>query len=126
MMETNKRDIFLKYLDQLLAGAEDIGPIEDAEISGLIDLVRAMLSAGQAIDTETREGLRERIMQNVLAGGAVVPFTGKTSRIAEDELDEDELQYVAVGLARPARGEVCPVCGSSYIRGKGKCPVCGL
>ncbi|HEX3011740.1 MAG TPA: hypothetical protein VHQ70_06825 [Syntrophomonadaceae bacterium] len=36
MAEKTKAEIYIKYLDQILAGEKDMKPVEDAEIAKLI------------------------------------------------------------------------------------------
>ena len=44
MAEKTKADIYMTYLDQILAGENDIGPVEDEEIAKLLLLAKAMIA----------------------------------------------------------------------------------
>lgn len=65
MTEKMQGDIYLAYLDQILAGEKDIGPIVEVEIEELLMLAKTMLAAGFSINSKTRERLRKRILDQV-------------------------------------------------------------
>ncbi|MEN6463490.1 MAG: hypothetical protein ABFC94_19250 [Syntrophomonas sp.] len=121
MAEKTKADIYIAYLDKILAGEKDIEPIEDEEIAKLILLAKTMLANNLSINSKTREKLRKRLLDQVIKESN---FSVRSKN--DDELDDDTLDYVAAGFERQAgeQKNICPYCGSgAHILGE-KCPIC--
>lgn len=122
-MDVSKRDKFIANLDQIIFGTVDIGPIEDQEIASMLQMVRMMVAAGSNINSQTKEALWKRIMDQMPRQGVhSLPIRMQSSQ--SDELDDEDLEYVAAGMPRSLPGEACPVCGSTNMSSKGKCPFC--
>lgn len=123
MTEKTKADIYLAYLDQILAGEKDIEPVEDVEIEKLLLLAKTMIAADLSVNSEMRENLRKQLL-------AQVTKKNKSSLSVllrnDDELDEEALNYVAAGFPGQAgeQRESCPYCGSRSKKFEGKCPFC--
>lgn len=96
MAKRTKECIYLSYLDQILSGEEDIGPVEESEIKELLLLAKTMIAADFSVDSKTREKLRKQIL-------AQVSKKNKSSLTVlssnDDELDEEALGRVAAGFA---------------------------
>lgn len=107
MMEMSKKDVFLTYLDQILAGAKNVGPVEDEEIAKLLELAQTMVEAGCNINSEIRETLREQILNQVShKDKALLSLLGREYKLLDCELDEEDLEYVAAGLTKPIKDEI--------------------
>lgn len=124
MSEKTKTDIYLAYLDRILAGEIDIGPVEDVKIERLLQLAKKMIAADFSINSKMRENLRKQLL-------AQVTNKNKSSFSVllrnDDELDEEALMHVAAGFREQAgqQQDICPYCGSRRDRFEGKCPFCG-
>lgn len=95
MFEKAKADIYLAYLDRILAGEKDIGPIDDAEIDRLLLLAKTMLAADLSTDSKMRESLRKKLWVRIKEKNES-SLSGLLRN--DDELDEDALNYVAAGI----------------------------
>ncbi|MHB9094531.1 MAG: hypothetical protein ACYC21_07645 [Eubacteriales bacterium] len=124
MAEEIKADIYLTYLERILAGEKDIGPVEDVEIEKLLLLAKTMLAADFSVNSKMRENLRKQILAQVSKNNksSLTVLSGN-----DDELDEEALEHVtAAGFVGQAgeQKESCPYCGSRSVRLEGKCPIC--
>ena len=124
MVEKTKADIYIAYLEQILAGEKDIGPVEDVEIEKLLLLAKTMLAADLSVNSKMRENLRKQLLAQVTKKNksSLSVLSGN-----DDELDEEDLnQVVAAGFAGQAgeQNESCPYCGSRAKKFEGKCPFC--
>jgi hypothetical protein len=45
MTEKTKAELYLAYLDRVLVGEKDIGPVEDDEVAKLLGLAQSMIAA---------------------------------------------------------------------------------
>ena len=68
MDEKIKADIYLAYLDRILAGEKNIEPVEDVEIAKLLLLAKTMIAAdlremssSQAIEREFKNFEKSRL-----------------------------------------------------------------
>lgn len=122
MAEQTRADIYIAYLEQILAGEKDIGPVEDVEIEKLLQLAKTMLAADLSVNSEMKDNLIKQLLAQVTKKNkSNVLFTN------DDELDEEDLnEVVAAGSAGQAgeQKENCPYCGSRSIKLEGKCPLC--
>ena len=107
-----RADIYLDYLDKILAGKEDIGPVEDEEIEKLLLLAKAMIAADFSIDSKIKKNLKKQLLEHL------------AEKNDDEELDEKELeQVVAAGLGQCGKQRgICPYCGSMVLTGK--CILC--
>lgn len=121
MAEKTKAEIYIKYLDQILAGEKDMEPVEDAEIAKLILLARTMIANNLSTNSNIREKLRKQLLAQVNNKSS---FSMRSRN--DDELDDDTLNYVAAGFERQAgeQKDICPYCGSRVQDYGGKCPLC--
>lgn len=121
MVEKARADIYLGYLEQILAGEKNIGPIEDPEIEGLLLLAKAMIANDLSVTSKVKDKIREQLLDQVTKNA-------KPSIMSRnyDELDEEDLNLVAAGFAGQAGEEnvTCPYCGSRSKKLQGKCPIC--
>lgn len=125
MTEKMKVKLYLAYLDRILAGEKNIGPVEDAEVAELLRLAQSMMDVDSSVNSQIRESLRKQLLKRIsptdkftLAGIL------KEKQGPEDELTEEELIYVAAGLPGEEGENICPRCGARFNRLQGKCPVC--
>lgn len=124
MVEKIKADLYLTYLERILAGENDIGPVEDIEIDKLLELAKIMLAADLNINSETMDKLRQQILDRVSRNN-ISSFTGQPE--TDDELDDEALDHVVAAGFTGQGGEQmesCPYCGSRARKFAGKCPVC--
>jgi aspartate carbamoyltransferase regulatory subunit len=121
MAEKTKADIYITYLDQILAGEKDFEPIEDEEIAKLILLAKPMIANNLSINSKMREKLRKQLLAQL---NEESNFSMRSRN--DDELDDDTLDYVAAGFERQAgeQKDICPYCGSRVQDFGGKCPFC--
>ena len=123
MDEKIKADIYIAYLDKILAGEKDIGPVDDVEIEELLLLAKTMVADDFSINNETKENFRKRLIAQVTKkNSSSLRMLSKN----DDELDEEALEYVAAGFGGQAgeQMDICPYCGSSLKKLTGKCPGC--
>ncbi|UNC92110.1 hypothetical protein [Candidatus Contubernalis alkaliaceticus] len=62
MKVEEKASIYLAYLDKILAGEDDIGPVKDVEIEKLLLMAKTMISADFSVDSKVRESLRKKLL----------------------------------------------------------------
>ncbi|WP_434133339.1 hypothetical protein KIAC18_001507 [Sporomusa sphaeroides] len=122
MTEGTKAELFLSYLDRILAGEKDFGPIADSEMAGLIRLAQSMAAADCHSTGKIRERLRQQLWDRLSPAGiaslTVVAGTGRP----EGELTDEELDFVTA--AGQGAGTICLHCGASGGGMQGKCPFC--
>lgn len=97
MAEQKKADVYIAYLEQILAGEEDIGPVEDVEIAKLLLLAKTMLAADFSVNSKTRAKLRQQILDQISKNNksSLTVLSGN-----DDELNEEDLEHVnAAGFA---------------------------
>ena len=124
MAEKTKADLYLAYLDQILAGENDIGLVDDVEIKELLLLAKTLMDTDLSMDSNLRENLRKQLLAQQLNDNKL-NFTVSLSD--DGELDEDTLDYVvAAGFPEQAgeQKDSCPSCGSRLQKLDGKCPFC--
>ena len=123
MAEKTKADIYLTYLDQILAGEKDIEPVEDVEIEKLLLLAKTMIATDLSHNSNVRENLRKQLLVQLTKENKL----GVSRLLSNDEeLDDDTLDYVAAGFAGQAgeQKESCPYCGARFPKLDGKCSFC--
>lgn len=118
MTDQTKADLYLVYLDRILAGEKDIGPVEDVEIAELLRLAQNMIAVDISVNSEIRENLRKELLERIFQ-------TDHYIQELEYELTEEELQYAAAGLQGQDGENICPRCGARRTMGLGSCPHCG-
>lgn len=119
MAERIKADIYITYLDKLLAGNVNTEPIEDVELEKLLLLSKTMIAEDLSVNSKMRESLRKELLAQVINKLNISVFPSK-----DDELDEEALkQVVAAGQARDQK-DICPYCGSMSTKFERKCPFC--
>jgi NADH pyrophosphatase NudC (nudix superfamily) len=120
MDEKTKADIYMEYLEQILAGKKDIEFVEDIEIEGLLLLAKAVIAADLSANSRIREKLKKQLLAKVTIGTSL--YLTKN----DDELGEEDLELVAAGFTNQAGEEnkFCPYCGSKLKKFEGKCPFC--
>ena len=121
MVEKAKMDIYIAYLEQILAGQMDIGPVEDEEIEKLLLLAKTMIAADLSVSSKMRENLRKQLLEHVIKKSTLDIMLRN-----DDELDEEDLNLVAAGFEGQTGEEnvTCPFCGSKSKKLQGKCPIC--
>lgn len=123
MDEKARADIYLAFLDRILAGERVSGPVEDVEIEKLLLMAKTMIAADLSVKSQMREKLRKQLLAQVTKGNK-----SKLSMLLRDndELDEEDLDYVAAGFGGQAgdQKDTCPYCGSRLQKLEGKCPFC--
>ena len=118
MTDQTKAELYLIYLDRILAGEKDIGPVEDVEIAELLRLAQNMIAVDTSVNNEIRENLRKELMERISQADHNI-------QELEDELTEEELQYAAAGLQGQAGENICPRCGVRRTMSLESCPHCG-
>lgn len=121
MSDEEKAAIYLEYLDKILAGDNEIGHVEDAEILKLLQLARKMMDADFSADSKIREDLRKKFVEKLNESNKAA--LSAPSIKDEDELDEDVLANVSAAAGEREK-EICPYCGSMVSRLTGKCIFC--
>lgn len=122
MAEKTKADIYIAYLDQILAGEKDIGPVEDEEIEKLLLQAKTMIAADLSVNSKAKENLRKLLLNQVKNKSSLSVLSKN-----DDELNEEALNYVtAAGFGGHAgeQKDICPYCGSRVSKLDRKCPVC--
>lgn len=124
MAEKKKANSYLAYLDQILAGKKNIGPIDDVEIKKLLLLAKTMMATDLSVNSNMRENLRKQLMVQLTKENKL-SFSSLLSN--DQELDEDTLDYVAAGFAGQAGAQmdICLYCGARLQKLDGKCSFCG-
>jgi rubrerythrin len=121
MAEKIKADIYIAYLDQMLAGKKEIGPVDDLQITKLLLLAKTMIEADLSLNSKLRENLRKQLLDQVTKKNK--SSLSLLSR-NDDELDEEALKQVTAAGPAGEQKENCPYCGSRSIKSEGKCPFC--
>lgn len=122
MTERTKAELYLTYLDRILAGEKNIGLVENGEIAELIRLAKSMLAADFHDKSKIRETLRKQLLDRLSPEDkAILAVMSKDSR-KEGEMTEEELTFVTA--AGQGGGNICPRCGASMAGMQGKCPFC--
>jgi hypothetical protein len=125
MVEETKAELYLAYLDRVLAGEKDIGPVEDTEVAELLRLAQIMITVDISVNSEIRDSLQKQLLERISqADHWVLAGPLEDNHGLEDELTDEELQYAAAGLQGQAVENICPRCGTRFSRLQGKCPVC--
>ncbi|MDF2672247.1 MAG: hypothetical protein K0R09_512 [Clostridiales bacterium] len=121
MVEKAKVDIYIAYLEQILAGEKDIGLVEDEEIEKLLLLAKTMIATDLSVSSKIRENLRKQLLDQVIKKSTLAMMLRN-----DDELDEEDLNLVAAGFEGQTGEEnvTCPFCGSRSKKLQGKCPNC--
>jgi len=121
MTEKAKAELYLAYLDRILAGEKDIGPVEDDEIAELLRLAQSMIAVDLSVDIKIREALREQLLIRISPADYAILIDALKE---ENELTEEELGYAAAGLPGQAEENICPYCGARLTINMGRCPFC--
>lgn len=125
MTDETKADLYLTYLDRVLAGEKDIGPVEDAEVAKLLRLAQNMIAVDIRVNGEIRESLRKKLLNRIFRADHFISAGFlKDKPGLEDELTEEELGYAAAGQQGQAGEYICPRCGVRLGKLQGKCPAC--
>ena len=95
MTEKTKAELYLAYLDRILAGEKDVGPVEDGEIAKLLRLAQSMIAVDISVNSEIRETLRKQLLTRISPADNAILIDALKE---ENELTEEELRYVAAGL----------------------------
>ncbi|AGA70034.1 hypothetical protein Desdi_2618 [Desulfitobacterium dichloroeliminans LMG P-21439] len=124
MNEKQKADAYLTYLEQIIAGEKDLGAVEDPEIRKLLFLAQTMLTNDLSSNSKIRDILKEKILAQL---DQVNPV-GLREFSGDEELGEEDLDYVAAGFSQQSGWQECPRCGSRSrnITVDGRCPYCKL
>lgn len=122
MTEKTKVDTYIEYLDKLLTGKKDIEFVKDAEIHKLLLLAKAIIAADLSVDNKISKNLIKQIRTHSMKKPnlSMIPKN-------HDELDEEELEFVAAGFTEHTSEEynICPYCGYRVKKHEGKCHFCG-
>ena len=120
MAEKIKVDIYIAYLDQLLVGETNNGPIEDEEIEMLLQLGKTMIEADFSVNSQLKENLKKQLLSQVVRESSISVLSRNTG-----ELDDEDLEQVAAGFTGQAgqQKDFCPYCGYRLTKSE-KCPVC--
>ncbi|EHQ88914.1 hypothetical protein [Desulfosporosinus youngiae] len=122
--DQTKAELYLAYLDRILTGEKDIGPVEDAEVAKLLGLAQSMITVDFSTNKEIRERLRRKLLAHLSPEDTPnQAIDVKVNRTEEDELTDEDLAYAAAGLERQAGETICPYCGARTIS-LGRCPFC--
>lgn len=121
MTEKTKAELYLAYLDRILAGEKDIGPVEDGEIAKLLRLTQSMIAVDSNVGIEIREALRKQLLIRISPADNSILIDALKE---EDELTEEELRFAAAGLPGQAEEYICPHCGARLTINMGRCPFC--
>ena len=119
MAEKVRADIYIANLDQILAGKENIEPVEDEEIEKLLQLSKTMLAEDLSLNSKMQEKLRKQLLAQFINKSNLSTLLSK-----DDELDEETLEQVTAAGQASEQKEVCPYCGSRSINIGGKCSFC--
>lgn len=120
MTERNKAELYLTYLERILAGEKDIGMAEDGEIAGLIRLSHTIVAADFSSKSTIRDSLRKQLILST--ADKSIPDIMANIGGKEGELTDEELTLVTA--AGQGSGSICPRCGASVGGMQGKCPYC--
>lgn len=125
MTDETKAELYLAYLDRILAGENDIGAIEDADVADLLRLAQNIIAVDISMNSEIRERFRKELLDRIFRADDFV-FDGvlKDKPDLEDELTDEILEYASAGLPGQAGEIICPRCGSRFNNLHGKCPAC--
>ncbi len=118
MAEKIKADSYIAYLERILAGEKDIGPIEDIEIEQLLMLAKTMIAADLSVNMKIRENLRKQLLASIKRSNLDV-LSSK-----DYELDEEALEHITAAGQQAEQKDICPYCGSRAINFDGKCRFC--
>ncbi|CDX00146.1 Hypothetical protein DPCES_0259 [Desulfitobacterium hafniense] len=124
MNEKQQAEIYLTYLERLIAGEKDLGVVEEPEIRKLLFLAETILTHDLSSNSKLRDSLKEKILAQL---GQVNPVDLREfSR--DEELTEEDLEYVAAGFSQQLGWQKCPRCGSRLGKSTGdrECPNCKL
>ncbi|MEL1134040.1 hypothetical protein AAC978_02560 [Desulfitobacterium sp. THU1] len=122
MNERQQAETYMIYLEQIIAGEKDLGLVEDPEIRKLLFLAQTMLTHDLSANSKVRDSLKEKILAQLDQAKPVDlrEFSG------DEELGEEDLDYVAAGFSQQLSWQECPRCGSRSrnITVDGRCPNC--
>ena len=125
MREISKAELYLAYLDRILAGEKDIGPVEDTEIAKLLRLAQSKIAADFSVQSEIRETLRKQLLDQISPRDkSILAVMQKDNPGPDDELMEAELDFVTAGSEGHSEENTCPCCGSRLKKFLIKCPIC--
>lgn len=120
-----KAELYLSYLDRILAGEKDIGPVEDAEIAKLFRLAQSMYAVDFSVQSEIRETLRKQLLDQISPRDkSILAIILEDKPGSDDELMEADLDYVTAGWEGQAEENICPCCGARLNKFQRKCPLC--
>ncbi|BBB90650.1 MAG TPA: hypothetical protein PKA28_09850 [Methylomusa anaerophila] len=122
MTERTKAELYLTYLDRILAGEKDIEPVEDGEIAELIRLAQTMIAADFSSKSKIREILRKQLLGRLSPEDKAILAVMANDGRKEGELLEEELNFVTA--AGQGVGNICPRCGANMGWVQRKCPFC--
>lgn len=127
MAEMTKADIYMTYLDQILAGEKEIRHIEDLEIANLLRLAKTMIANDFSSYSKIRENLKKQLLEQLTNRykSDLALILDRDELLENDELDEEDLSFVAAGIGQAdEQRDSCPFCGSKLLKLQGKCPSC--
>lgn len=121
MDEKLQAEIYMAYLNKVLAGVETVGDVGDPEIRKLISLARTLLANDLSINSTLRATLKEKLLTQLTQ----MP-KGPKNISQNEELGEEDLDHVAAGFTffNEGSGEVCPRCGARIIIPGSRCMDC--
>ena len=119
MAEKIKADIYIAYLDQILAGEKDIEAVEDVEIQKLLLLSKTMIAEDLSVKSKMRKYLRKQLLAQVNKKSNLFVLSCK-----DGELDEEALEHVNAAGQAGEQKDICPYCGSRSIKSEEKCLFC--
>ena len=109
----------MAYLERILAGEKDIGPIEDIEIEQLLMLAKTMIAADLSVNIKIRENLRKQLLDQVIKRSNLDVLS-----IKDYELDEEDLEHITAAGQPAEQKDICPYCGSRAMKFDGTCRFC--
>lgn len=124
MNEKQQADSYLAYLERMIAGEKDLGGVEEPEIRKLLFLAETILTQDLSSNSKLRGSLKEKILAQL---GQANPV-GLREFSGDEELAEEDLEYVAAGFAQQLGWQECPRCGSRLKNSAGDrgCPNCKM
>lgn len=119
MIEKEKAEIYLGYLDKILAG-KDVESIKDEEIRKLLILSKTIIDSDLSDKCEIKEKLKIRLLARIKELELAIENGN------EYELNDEDLTHVSAGFTEQGciKNNICPYCGSRLKEPGGECPVC--
>jgi len=121
MAEKIKADIYIAYLDQILAGKENIEPVEDEEVEKLLLLAKTMIDTDLSVNSKLREILRKQLLDQAIKESSLSLLLKD-----DDKLDEEALDHVTAAGEIDNQMGTCPYCGSRSINLEGNVLLAGI